>query len=355
MNPVTALQNKLSVHLDWNKARCEFIAQFILGLIKLRTSSLYRLRVAFVREASPDSSYKRIQRFFRSYSLDYSAIARLIVTLVPLEPKWTLCLDRTNWKLGSQDINHLVLAVCCQGVAIPLFWSNLDKAGCSESNQRIALMKRFLATFPDQPVACLSADREFHGHGWLSWLMEQGILFRVRIKKNTQVAKPGSSAISVRLQFRSLKAGTWDAISKPCKIWGLKLYVAGSLSHKGYCFVVSQDKPDTIIPDYHCRWEIESLFSCLKTRGFDMEACRLTAPERTDKLTALLALAFCWSYTEWLKRQAISPSRIAKTRFGASWPAESIFHQGLEYLQELLLNPDKLKRGFKQALNFFVP
>ncbi|KEQ13073.1 hypothetical protein GZ78_26305 [Endozoicomonas numazuensis] len=49
MNPATALQNKLSVHLNWNKALCEFIAQFILGLIKLRTSSLYRLRVAFVR------------------------------------------------------------------------------------------------------------------------------------------------------------------------------------------------------------------------------------------------------------------------------------------------------------------
>ena len=158
MNPVTALQNKLSVHLDWNKARCEFIAQFVLGLIKLRTSSLYRLRVAFVRDATPASSYKRIQRFFRSYSLDYSAIARLIVTLVPLESEWVLCLDRTNWKLGSQHINHLVLAVCCQGVAIPLFWCNLDKAGCSESDQRIALMKRFLITF-SRTARCLPHRR----------------------------------------------------------------------------------------------------------------------------------------------------------------------------------------------------
>ena len=86
-----------------------------------------------------------------------------------------------------------------------------------------------------------------------------------------------------------------------------------------------------------------------------MEACRLSAPDRTDKLTALLAIAFCWSYVEGLKRQMTSPVRIAKTRFDSSWPAESIFHQGLEYLQELLLNPKKMNRWFNQALQFFVP
>ncbi len=354
MNPVAALQNKLSPHLGCNKARCEFISQFILTLIKLRTCSLYRLRVAFIRDASPDSTYKRIQRFFREFIFDYDAIAKLIASLAPLDKSWVLCLDRTNWKLGQTEINHLILAVACQGVAIPLFWVNLDKAGCSESTERIALLERFLTVFPEQSVAYLTADREFIGTTWLQWLCQKKIAFRIRIKSNAQVTAPGSVPISVKLHFRALKCGCWDVLPKRCNIWGLSLYVAGSFTTKGYCFVVSQDNPDTIIPDYHQRWQIETLFSCLKTRGFDMEACRLSIPERTDKLTALLALAFCWSYCEGLKRRSEAPVRIARTRFGAKWPAESVFHQGLEYLQELLLNPVKRKREFYKTLQFFV-
>ena len=324
-------------------------------MIKLRTCSLYRLRPAFIREAQASSSYKRMQRFFRSFHVDLNAIARLIVTMMPLETQWVLCLDRTNWKLGQTEINYLVLAVSCQGVAVPLFWCNLDKAGCSDSRQRIAIMKRFLSVFPKQKIDYLTADREFIGNKWLAWLETQHILFRVRIRKNTQATKPGGLALAVQWHFRSLKCGTWDVIAKPCKVWGLNLYVAGSLTSKGYCFIVSQARPDSMIPDYHVRWEIETLFSCLKKRGFDLEACRLTEPVRTEKLVALLAIAFCWSYSEGLKRQSISPPRIAKTFWGKSWPVESTFHSGLEYLQETLLNNGKLKRRLKLILNIFVP
>ena len=84
--------------------------------------------------------------------------ARLITTMMPLETQWVLCLDRTNWKLGQTEINYLVLAVSCQGVAVPLFWCNLDKAGCSDSRQRIAIMKRFLSVFPKQKIDYLTAE-----------------------------------------------------------------------------------------------------------------------------------------------------------------------------------------------------
>ena len=40
------------------------------------------------------------------------------------------------------------------------------------------------------------------------------------------------------------------------------------------------------------RWQIETLFGCLKTRGFNFEDTHLTDPERLSKLLGLLALAF---------------------------------------------------------------
>lgn len=318
MKPVAALQDKLSLYLNWNKARLEFASQFILGLIKLRTCSLYRLCVVFQREACSQSSYKRIQRFFRNYTFDPAAIARLLTAIMPLDDEWILCLDRTNWKLGQKEINHLVLAVACNGVAIPLFWCNLGKAGNSESEERICLVQRFLEAFPDQKIRYITADREFIGHSWLGWLIEHKIMFRVRIPKSTQVTRRKSVPIAVRFHFLNLTCHTWSVLPETCRLWDMDLYVAGSLSPKGYSYVISQAQPETIISDYRTRWEIETLFSCLKTRGFDLESCRLTHPDRTDKLVALLAIAFCWSYGEGLQLSAAMPARIAKTRFGQS-------------------------------------
>ena len=317
MNPVTALQHKLNRHLTWNKARLEFLSQFILSLIKLRTCSLYRLCVAFQREADAQSNYKRIQGFFRSYVFDPADIARLLVTMVPLEDEWVLCLDRTNWKLGQTEINHLVLAVAYRGVPIPLSWYNLGKAGNSESTERINLIKRFLQTFPEQKIRYLTAEREFIGHHWFSWLAENQILFRTPIPKSTQVARAGSVPIAVKFHFLDLTCNTWNAIPRPYRVWGMDLYVAGNLSDKGYCYIIGQERPESMIADYRTRWEIESLSSCLKKRGFGMESRPLTLPERTDKLTALLAIAFCWSYSEGIQKSALNTSSHSQDTL---WP-----------------------------------
>jgi hypothetical protein len=47
---------------------------------------------------------------------------------------------------------------------------------------------------------------------------------------------------------------------------------------------------------YSRRWEIETLFGALKSRGFNFEDTPLTHPERIGKLLGLLALAFAWTY-----------------------------------------------------------
>ena len=92
----------------------------------------------------------------------------------------------------------------------------------------------------------------------------------------------------------------------------INLYVTGSSSKKGYCYIVGQSRPDTMIEDYQSRWENESLFSSLKKRGFDLESCRLTDAERTDKFTGLSAIAFCWSYSESIQQSTKNLSELRK-------------------------------------------
>ena len=46
---------------------------------------------------------------------------------------------------------------------------------------------------------------------------------------------------------------------------------------------------------YALRWNIETLFGILITRGFCLEATHLTEQERLRKLLVLLTLVLCWS------------------------------------------------------------
>jgi IS4 transposase len=53
------------------------------------------------------------------------------------------------------------------------------------------------------------------------------------------------------------------------EVWGLKLYVAGTKLPDGdFLIVVSSNSPEMILTDYAKRWEIETLFGCLKTHKF---------------------------------------------------------------------------------------
>ena len=50
--------------------------------------------------------------------------------------------------------------------------------------------------------------------------------------------------------------------------------------------------PDKALVHYAQHWQIETLFSALKSRGFNLEDTHMTTPDRLDKLLALLAIAF---------------------------------------------------------------
>ena len=77
-----------------------------------------------------------------------------------------LALDRTTWKIGTRDVNYLVLAVVTRRFRVPLMWSLLDGPGNSATAARVALMTRYLALFPASTVRLLLADREFIGTEW---------------------------------------------------------------------------------------------------------------------------------------------------------------------------------------------
>jgi hypothetical protein len=121
-----------------------------------------------------DSTYRRLQRFFQHVDLDPDWPVAIVARLIGTEPgssgPWTLALDRTTWKIGTRDVNDLVLAVITPRFRVPLMWSLIEGPGCSATADRIALMRRYLDRFPASTVRLLLADRAFIGAEWLEFL-----------------------------------------------------------------------------------------------------------------------------------------------------------------------------------------
>lgn len=125
---------------------------------------------------------RRVQRFISGFTLESDLIAKLIFGLLPEKGKYTLTIDRTNWKFRQTNINIFMLGIVYKEVAFPLLFSMLDKRGNSNCGERIDLVNRYIKLFGKDTIECLVADREFVGHDWLKYLNYEQIRYYIRIK-----------------------------------------------------------------------------------------------------------------------------------------------------------------------------
>jgi Transposase DDE domain len=76
--------------LSWHGARLSFLAAFLIALLRVKTINFTELATAFSGKAQTDSHYKRLQRFFRQFEMDYAEIAQTIVALMAIPQPWVL-------------------------------------------------------------------------------------------------------------------------------------------------------------------------------------------------------------------------------------------------------------------------
>ena len=129
----SALIETLGRHFALSKSRLATFAALIAGLAQSRSVNLSHLAVHLCGSAQHASRYRRLQRFFQFVRLDQAVAARLVVHMLNLERPKYLALDRTNWKLGSRDINILMLAIVTRRFRVPLLFTPLPHQGNSDS------------------------------------------------------------------------------------------------------------------------------------------------------------------------------------------------------------------------------
>jgi hypothetical protein len=331
---ITALSRMLRGHVGLGKSRLETLCVLVVGMVGARTVNLGHIATEAGRSVLIASTYRRLQRFFQHVDLGPDWAAALVAHLVGAAGSWTLALDRTNWKIGTHDVNYLVLAVVTRRFRVPLFWTLLEGPGASATETRIALMTRYLACFPASTIRLLLADREFIGAKWLTFLSDNDIAFAIRLRDDLRVVTEDGGELTLfarlrnRRRTRIFRARLWaDGAAD-----GPLLDFAAKRLETEWLIVVSNIPARRALAAYRKRWAIECMFGDAKTRGLNIEDTRLTHPRKLALLMALVALAIAWA-----GRAAAdligsgSPKRKSHGHFAQSW-----FRIGFDRIRNLL-------------------
>lgn len=352
MLKISELRHIVGGYFTWNKSRLDCFLEILVGLFMVRTVNLREIALAMETPAKIESRYRRLKAFFTQFTPNYFQIACWVMALfVNEQQKIYLTIDRTNWYFGKSKINAFVLAIAHEGVAIPLHWTLLNKAGSTTADEQIALVQWFVDRFGIQNIQGLLADREFANKRFFEWLIKNKIPFYIRIKENTQIRLFKCSKHSnLKKLFQSIPHNNANYYPYSILIFGLRLNVAAGRSPSGeLLIVVTQKQSRNAISFYLRRWEIECLFASLKTKGFNFEDTHLTDPYKLSKLIAILAVGTAWAIKvgEW--RASKEPIRFNQHRESIR-PQYSYFRYGLDFIRDTLLNMGKKLRKLRQCL-----
>ena len=112
MKHINELESILSGHLKWNKSRIGCLARMVIAMIAVRTVNLVDIACAFGGgKTKVLSNYRRLQRFFSHFELNYAQLASLLFGLFAQQDKVYLSMGRTNWQWGNSPINILMLSL----------------------------------------------------------------------------------------------------------------------------------------------------------------------------------------------------------------------------------------------------
>ncbi len=262
-------------------------------------------------------------------------------------------MDRTNWKWGKSHINILMLSIEDFGIAIPLFWIVLDKGGTSSSADRMGLLRRVIKKLGPENIRVLLADREFIGEEWFRFLIDEKIPFVIRVKQNFMAGGIRSDC-EVPIKELLKKLGRKKQhINHPIILWGHRLFASVEYAKgaKEPMIVVSNKLFPNPLDLYRWRWGIETLFGCLKSRGFRIEDTHMVEPLKIEKLVFILTIAFCWAYKTGEIKTKTQPIVIKKH----GRKAKSIFRLGLDLIRSGLRRVDGYFDPILSLLRWFTP
>lgn len=246
-------------------------------------------------------------------------------------------MDGTSWERGGKKYHFITLCVVYKGVAIPIYWEDLNKKGTSNFKERKRLFKKAFRYFNFEGKIVL-ADREYIGLEWFKFLNDNNINFVIRLKKKVYKSHidqaKGRRYSCITSKIMNSKYAK-KCLSKRFKMDGIAYTFVAVKNPKNepkdpvIYLLSNMDLPAKKIANmYPVRWKIEHCFKLLKSSGFHLQQLNLKGKPKCKLLMAITVFSYVIAINEGLKDYDKVPIKSFKDKPKAK--EKSIFRYGMD-------------------------
>jgi len=270
---------------------------FICGIIQSKSVKLANVAGDIPGKGKEESQVMQLRRWLQNEKVDVDLfylpfIATLIYCLA--KQRLVLAIDGST---TAQGCITLMVSMIYKGRALPLLWvTRKGKKGHFPQDMHVELIKAVKNIVPEGTEVICLGDGEFDGTEWLNTIEGFGWKYACRTANTAVLYEEGD-----KFTFKDIcpeQGGITEIadveftnkrniVVRAVVYWGKEyqdpIYLVTNFSTGGEAFNC-----------YKKRFRIETLFSDLKGRGFNLNKSGLRDPKRVSRLLIAAALAYIW-------------------------------------------------------------
>jgi hypothetical protein len=314
------------------------LAYLVTGIIGSKSVRLSEIANKVAYAGKETSLVERFRRYLQNENIvvrtEFLPFLDLMLAGLSRE-RLILAVDST--KVGGGCI-CLMVSVLYKSRALPFCWTVFKgKKGHSPEAVQLALLQAVQALLPTDQEVIVLGDGEFDGSELITWFRQQPQWAYVcRAAKTCKIYYQDQWVALTDLALADGEEAFLTDIlfTQTGQVGPLNLLVVWREAEQcHWFFVTSLTDPHEAKKWYAKRFTIETLFSDVKGRGFNLDKTRLWRPERVSRLIFATAIAYIFTVFLGVELIVAGPlEQLCRTdRF-----YHSLFQLGLKYLNHLL-------------------
>lgn len=278
--------------------RVNVLAAMVSGVVfqgSSRISDLARTNPEHKQQASKEMQITRwIKSAYNTYEVHYLPYIVALIGSLSSGGSLTFSIDGSTAGRGCMV---LMLSVIYKKRAIPVIWHVVKaKKGHLPETMHRDLLLRLKEIVPSDCYVTIVGDGEYDGCDWQADIRSYGWHYVLRTGSGRLIeTEPGEQ---IKLRTMSPAQGEqffWleDVRFTQMKYGPVNLLIWHDKTYKDPIYLLTDyDCPYQITAFYRKRFNIETLFSDQKSRGFNIHRSKLGHPERLSKLLIATSLAY---------------------------------------------------------------
>ena len=319
------------------------LAQMITGVLRAGNVQFHQIARKLRDPGKKSSLINRFRRFVKNKNIKvdmmFLPFAEMILASLKDEEEITLIIDGS--RVGGNCI-CLMLSVYYNGRALPLCWlAYKGKKGHSSSELQLQLLEMASDLLPEGKKITLLGDGEFDSAAVIKWLQEkENWSYVCRTATNVKVFYEGQWVALADLPLESSQDAFFTDLlfTESEQVGPVNIMAWWDEKEKKHFFLVTNMSSCSETQKwYSLRFTIETLFSDIKSRGFNLNKTRLRHTDRVERLIMVCAISYLFTIS--LGVDAVIGGLCEKlVRPADSWYDcyYSLFQIGLTYLDHLL-------------------